>query len=111
MRWYDAYLTQLKGIEVSDDYVLVKEQLVSWAANDICVYLQNISEAITENNAQKAQNALEGRARTFNDFNIVTDSLYTIGSTIEGANLNSLDFNPEKYYSELGGVQSEQVQN
>lgn len=101
LSWYDAYLTQLKAVEVSTDYAFIKENLVSWAANDICVYLQNISSAFSTGNQEKLSVALDDRYRTMNDFNVITSDLLTIGETIEGANLTGLDFNPEKHG--LGG--------
>ena len=107
LSFFDNFITQLRGVEVSETYVYVKEGLLSWATNDIAVYLNNIGKGISMNNQETKANALEDRIRSINDFNIITENMLSISSTIRGANAEGLDFNPETYYEEVAkdGVQ------
>lgn len=102
--FFDNFITQLNGVEISEKYAYVKEGLISWATNDIGPYLLNIGNGISMNNEESKTKALEDRLRCINDFNIITENMVSVSSTIKGADVNGLDFNPEKYYvQQMGG--------
>lgn len=97
LAFFDAFITDLQAIKVGDEYTIVLDQLISWCSNDICVYLQNMSAALSQNNQEKASNALEDRGRTIVDFNTISENLTAIGNSIKGADTIEMDFNPEEY--------------
>lgn len=100
--FFDNYITQLRGVEISEKYVYVKEGLLSWATNDITRYLTNIGDGIAQNNQNSKAMALEDRVRSINTFNTVTENMVSIAESIRGADMTGLDFNPEVYYEEKG---------
>ena len=88
---YEALLDDVQNLSVKTDaisvdtkYDQVKSMMVNWIKNDIAVYLQNISAAISENNTEKANNALQDKDRVYDDFSLITQNI--------------------SYYSELGRV-------
>lgn len=100
--FFDNYITQLRGVEVSEKYVYVKEGLLSWATNDITRYLTNIGDGVAQNNQNSKAMALEDRVRSINTFNTVTENMVSVAESIRGADMTGLDFNPEVYYEEKG---------
>ena len=52
--------------------------MVNWIKNDIAVYLQNISAAISENNTEKANNALQDKDRVYDDFSLITQNIVAL---------------------------------
>ena len=72
--------------------------MVNWIKNDIAVYLQNISAAISENNTEKANNALQDKDRVYDDFSLITQNIVALGSSISGADLTDIkSWTPEDY--------------
>ena len=71
---YEGKLEDVERISIKIDalktltqYTKIKALLLSWVQNDIALYLQNMSAAITENNEEKASNAMQDRTRMKNN--------------------------------------------
>lgn len=102
---YEALLDDVQNLSVKTDaisvdtkYDQVKSMMVNWIKNDIAVYLQNISAAISENNTEKANNALQDKDRVYDDFSLITQNIVALGSSISGADLTDVkSWTPEDY--------------
>ena len=102
---YEALLDDVQNLSVKTDaisvdtkYDQVKSMMVNWIKNDIAVYLQNISAAISENNTEKANNALQDKDRVYDDFSLITQNIVDLGSSISGADLTDIkSWTPEDY--------------
>lgn len=102
---YEALLDDVQNLSVKTDaisvdtkYDQVKSMMVNWIKNDIAVYLQNISAAISENNTEKANNALQDKDRVYDDFSLITQNIVALGSSISGADLTNIkSWTPEDY--------------
>lgn len=102
---YEALLDDVQNLSVKTDaisvdtkYDQVKSMMVNWIKNDIAVYLQNISAAISENNTEKANNALQDKDRVYDDFSLITQNIVALGSSVSGADLTDIkSWTPEDY--------------
>lgn len=102
---YEALLDDVQNLSVKTDaisvdtkYDQIKSMMVNWIKNDIAVYLQNISAAISENNTEKANNALQDKDRVYDDFSLITQNIVALGSSISGADLTDIkSWTPEDY--------------
>lgn len=102
---YEALLDDVQNLSVKTDaisvdtkYDQVKSMMVNWIKNDIAVYLQNISAAISENNTEKANNALQDKDRVYDNFSLITQNIVALGSSISGADLTDIkSWTPEDY--------------
>lgn len=102
---YEALLDDVQNLSVKTDaisvdtkYDQVKSMMVNWIKNDVAVYLQNISAAISENNTEKANNALQDKDRVYDDFSLITQNIVALGSSISGADLTDIkSWTPEDY--------------
>lgn len=102
---YEALLDDVQNLSVKTDaisvdtkYDQVKSMMGNWIKNDIAVYLQNISAAISENNTEKANNALQDKDRVYDDFSLITQNIVALGSSISGADLTDIkSWTPEDY--------------
>lgn len=102
---YEALLDDVQNLSVKTDaisvdtkYDQVKSMMVNWIKNDIAVYLQNISAAISENNTEKANNALQDKDRVYDDFSLITQNIVALGSSISGTDLTDIkSWTPEDY--------------
>ena len=101
---YEALLDDVQNLSVKTDaisvdtkYDQVKSMMVNWIKNDIAVYLQNISAAISDN-TEKANNALQDKDRVYDDFSLITQNIVALGSSISGADLTDIkSWTPEDY--------------
>lgn len=102
---YEALLDDVQNLSVKTDaisvdtkYDQVKSMMVNWIKNDIAVYLQNISAAISENNTEKANNALQDKDRVYDDFSLIIQNIVALGSSISGTDLTDIkSWTPEDY--------------
>ena len=99
---YEALLDDVQNLSVKTDAISVDTKydqvMVNWIKNDIAVYLQNISAAISENNTEKANNALQDKDRVYDDFSLITQNIVALGSSISGADLTDIkSWTPEDY--------------
>lgn len=86
------------ALEVDTQYSQVKTLLLKWIKDDIAVYLQNMSAAISQNNTETANNALQDKDRVYSDFSIITQNMVAMGEQIQGIDLTELrEWTPENY--------------
>ena len=89
------------ALTVETKYSKVKDMLLSWIKNDIAVYLQNMSSAISQNNSETAQNALQDKDRVYSDFSLITQNLVAMGENLQGVDLTDVkQWTPEDYVDE-----------
>lgn len=88
----------ISAAEYDTGYSSIYGQLLNWVKTDIAVYLQNMAGAITENNAEKANNALISREVMYADFSQLTANAVSLARTTKGAdNLDIYDWSPEEF--------------
>lgn len=99
----------LNAAQFNTAYAQLKRQLLYWVQTDIAVYLQNISAAITQNNAEKGNQAIIGRDIMYNDFMLISENIAIYGQAVKGANLGEIyEWSPDKYIRKvLEGIQDE----
>lgn len=97
---------QLGGVSVITEYSQLLTMLTSWVSTDIAVYCQNMSAAISYNNEDYMNQALEYKNISYNDFSLITKNLVTFGEQIDGADISDIvSWSPESYISqESGGI-------
>lgn len=102
----EKLLIQIQALDVSTNYSQVKAMLNQWVQTDVAVYCQRMSQAISLNNSEYAEQALEYRTIVYNNFSIITENMVTIGSGVEGMNLDTItNWSPEKFVQEnLGAI-------
>lgn len=109
---YDKLLTdveplaiQLSAVELSAEFTQTKDMLKTWVQEDIAVYCQNMSRAISQNNEEYAAKALEYKTLMYKDFSVITQNLLVLGQSVEGADMQDIaDWSPEKYIEDTLGV-------
>ena len=111
-REYESLLTevnpiiiQLEAMEVPKSYSQSHQMLLNWIKTDISVYLQDISAAISQNDASKAENAIIFRETAYLDFYQTTANIVSLGENIKGVNISELkEWSPEEYIEQEVGV-------
>lgn len=89
---------QLEGSDVSSKYVQFKKMLLTWVQTDIAVYLQNMSAAISQNNSTKANQAIEYKEKTYNDFYIITQNLIALSEDVKNVDITGVrEWSPSNY--------------
>ena len=102
---YEALLDEVSNLSIKTEalsvptkYSQMKEMMLSWIKNDIAVYLQNMSSAISQNNTETANNALQDKDRVYENFSILTQNVVATGSTLAGIDLTDIKYwTPENY--------------
>lgn len=102
----EALSIQLSALEYPAEYSQIVNMLTVWVQNDIAIYCQNISRAISQNNAEYAAHAQEYRSLMYNDFSVITENIATLGYAVKGAEIEDIvTWSPEKYVQEeIGGL-------
>lgn len=102
----EALSIQLSALDYPAEYSQTVNMLTVWVQNDIAIYCQNISRAISQNNAEYAAHAEEYRTLMYNDFSVITENIATLGYTVKGAEIEDIiSWSPEKYVQEeIGGL-------
>lgn len=112
---YEALLDEVEMLSIKTDavtvdtgYSQVKSMLLTWIKDDIAVYLQNMSAAISQNNMETANNALQDKDRVYTDFMLITQNMAAFGENIKGIDLSIIrHWTPEKYIDEeINGEQT-----
>lgn len=100
----DALAIQCQALTVPTRYTQLQSMLNIWITTDIAVYCQNMSAAISRDDAVKAQKALEYRTTAYNDFSVITANIATMGATVDGADITDItEWSPEKYINQQIG--------
>jgi len=96
---------QLSALETPAEFTQTKNMLLTWTKNDIAVYCQNMSKAISQNNQEYAARAMEYKSLMYQDFSVITQNLISLGMQTEGADLRDImEWSPEKYIQDTLGV-------
>lgn len=89
---------RISALDVPTKYTQTIKIMMQWIQNDIAVYLQNMSSAISTNNGEKANNALVDKTNVYYDFAQMTSNLDSLGSVIPGIDLTDLNsWTPDNY--------------
>lgn len=90
--------------ETPTKYTQTVTLMQNWIQNDIALYLQNMSSAITLDDTEKATNALTDKENMYNDFAQITSNLASLGSVVSGVDLSTLNtWTPDGYTKSLFG--------
>lgn len=99
---------QLGAVNISSEYTQTLSMLKQWVEEDIAVYCQNMSRAISQNNEEYAANALEYKDRMYQDFSVITQNLLVSAQSIEGADTKDIAaWSPEGYIEKEVGAYAE----
>lgn len=89
------------ALEVDSQYSQIKSLLLTWIKDDIAVYLQNMSAAISKNDEETANNALQDKDRVYSDFSIITQNIAATGENLKGVDITDVkEWTPEDYVDE-----------
>ena len=90
-----------EAMEVESQYSQIKNIMLLWVKNDIAVYLQNMSAAISQNDVETANKAIQDKERVYKDFSIITQNIVAMGESVKGADLTEIrEWTPESYVDE-----------
>lgn len=105
----EALAIQCQAVSVPTQYTQLQTMLNIWITTDIAVYCQNMSAAISRNDATAAQQALEYRTMAYNDFSVITANIAAMGAQVDGADITDItEWSPEKYINQqIGGIGGE----
>jgi hypothetical protein len=96
--------TDINAAELDMGYSVIQNQMYTLVYTHIAVYLQNISNAITNNDSERANQAILGRETVQSEFATLTSNMVTLCNTTKGAkNQEIYNWSPESYLSELQG--------
>ena len=94
----NSLAVRIEAMSVDSKYAQIKSMLLNWVQNDIALYLQNMSEAISENDSEKANNALQDKDTVYTDFLQITSNIVATGEDISGIDLTDIkEWTPESY--------------
>ena len=98
--------TQNSAMVVDPKYMQIQESMAYWIQNDAALYLQYMSDAITNNNTDSATYAVAWRSKMYEDFLQITSNIVATGETIKGIDLIDIkEWNPNDYvYSYINGT-------
>jgi len=89
---------KLNALEVDPKYETIKNMLLNWIQNDAALYLQFISGAISNNDADAAVSAIQYKDLMYDDFSKITQNLIAIGDNIKGIDITDVkEWTPESY--------------
>lgn len=98
---------QTSAITVPAQYTQPMNMLISWIQNDIALYCQFISRAITKNSVSDMNQALLYKETMYNNFMQITEVVAKLGSQVENVDIqNLIEWSPEAFIQQQsGGVQ------
>lgn len=100
---------QMAAVTVPARYVQPFNLLISWVQDDLALYCQYISRAISQNNSADMNQALYYKDSMYTKFRQVTQVLSTLGSTIENSGVEYIrNWSPESYIEQVSGGMSVQ---
>ena len=86
------------ALDISTQYDQIKSMLLSWIQNDMAVYLQTVSSAISQNNSEDASIAIAYKSSMYDNFSLITSNLVVMGEKINGVDMNGIKkWSPEAY--------------
>ena len=91
---------KVDALDPDTKYMQIKEMLLSWIQNDIAIYLQKMSSAISQNNADDANTALAYKSQMYDSFSLITENVVVMGEKINGTDVTELKkWSPDTYIS------------
>lgn len=98
----DKLVTDIAAEDADGKYSAIYNQLNTWVATDIAVYLQNIATAITDNSEDKANKALIARNVMYEDFAKITENMMTIAQNTKGVHIGDIySWSPDDFISDM----------
>ena len=95
---------QMAAQTVPAQYTQPYNMLISWVKNDIALYCQYISRAITQNNVTDMNNALAYKDSMYSNFMRITEILSTLGTQVDNVDVKIIyDWSPEKFIEQYSG--------
>ena len=102
---YESLLDDVTDLSVKTDalavdmqYSQIKGMMASWIKDDIAVYLQNMSSAISQDSKEAADHAIQDKDRVYDKFLLITQSMAATGKKIHGAEISGIKgWTPERY--------------
>ena len=95
---------QMAAQTVPAQYTQPYNMLLSWVQNDIALYCQYISRAITQNNVADMNKALSYKESMYSNFMRITEIVATLGSRVENVDLSMLlNWSPESFIEQYSG--------
>lgn len=90
--------TKTSATVVDAKYLQMQESLSYWIKNDAALYLQYMSDAITNNNADSASYAVMWRSKMYEDFLQITSNIVVTGDAIKGVDMTDIKaWTPDGY--------------
>lgn len=101
LRDVERLAIQINAIKPATKYEQIQQMLLTFVKTDVAIYLQKMSSAISQNNADDANTAVNYRNICYNDFSIITQNITTMGDAIKGVDVtDEKNWSPEKYINE-----------
>lgn len=95
---------QIGALTVPAQYAQTMNMLLSWVQNDIALYCQYISRAITQNIVSDMEKALQYKDIMYNDFKQITQVCATLGASVPNADITDIvQWSPERYIEQYRG--------
>lgn len=95
---------QMAAQTVPAQYTQPYNMLLSWVQNDIALYCQYISRAITQNNVADMNKALSYKESMYSNFMRITEIVATLGSRVENVDISMLlNWSPESFIEQYSG--------
>ena len=95
---------QIGAVTVPAKYVQPMNMLLSWVQNDIALYCQFISRAISQNSVMDMNQALGYRETMYGNFRQITQVVTALASQVSGADTTDLiTWSPEGYLEQYTG--------
>ncbi len=89
---------KLNALEMDPKYDTIKAMMLNWVQNDAALYLQFISTAISNNDADAAVSAIQYKDLMYDDFSKITQNIIAIGDKIKGVDITGVkEWTPESY--------------
>lgn len=95
---------QIGALTVPAQYTQPMNMLLNWVQNDIALYCQYISRAITQNSSGDMQQALLYKDVMYQNFRQITQVIVTLGTQVPNQDISDMaEWTPESFIQQLGG--------
>ena len=95
---------QIGALTTPARYAQSMQMLLNWVRNDIALYCQNMSAAISQNSSVRASHAMTDKANMYNDFMLITENVAKLGSKVKDVDITDLvEWSPDAYLQKYAG--------
>jgi hypothetical protein len=95
---------QMSAQTVPAQYTQPYNMLLSWVQNDIALYCQHISKAISQNSVMDMNKSQEYRASMYNNFMRITELVATLGTQVDNVDVSIIyNWSPESFIEQYSG--------